>query len=154
MTTATISRGVSGSPIERRASRSLLQFKRRLLEFVGSKDWEAAVFAQNVILECMEFTVFRSHAQRADPITREVLEGIVVDERRHMGFGENDLGRRLAAAPHVRARLEAVRKELDPLVLGTFEETLEQIGVPRGERPDLGRDYLDAVSRLGFGNRP
>jgi hypothetical protein len=54
----------------------------------------------------------------------------------------------------VRSRLEAVRKELDPLVLGTFEETLEQIGVPRGERPDLGRDYLEAVSRLGFGNRP
>jgi hypothetical protein len=140
--------------IERRANPSLLLFKRRLLELVSSKDWEAAVFAQNVILECMEFTVFRSHAQRADPITREVLEGIVVDERRHMGFGENDLGRRLAAAPHVRARLEAVRKELDPLVLGTFEETLEQIGVPRSERPDLGRDYLEAVSRLGFGNRP
>jgi 1,2-phenylacetyl-CoA epoxidase catalytic subunit len=139
--------------IARRANPSLLLFKRRLLELVGGRDWEAAVFAQNVILECMEFTVFRSHAQRADPITREVLEGIVVDERRHMGFGENDLGRRLAVTPHVRARLDAVRKELDPLVLGTFEEALDQIGVSRDERPDLGRDYLQAVSRLGFGSR-
>lgn len=139
--------------IGRRANPSLLQFKRRLLELVSGKDWEAAVFAQNVILECMEFTVFRSHAQRADPITREVLEGIVVDERRHMGFGENDLGRLLVAAPHVRARLAELRKELDPLVLGTFEDALDQIGVPRGERPDLGRDYLQAVSRLGFGER-
>lgn len=137
--------------IGHRANPSLLQFKRRLLELVGSKDWEAAVFAQNVILECMEFTVFRSHAERADPITREVLEGIVVDERRHMGFGENDLGRRLTANPHVRSRLAEIRKELDPLVLGTFEEALEQIGVPRTERPTLGRDYLQAVSRLGFG---
>ena len=37
------------------------------------RDWEAALFAQNVILEAMEFTVFQTHAQRADPITREVL---------------------------------------------------------------------------------
>lgn len=137
--------------IARRANKSLLAFKGRLLQFVASKDWEAALFAQNVILECMEFTVFQAHARQADPITREVLEGIVVDERRHMGFGENDLGRRLAAAPHVRARLSEVRKELDPLVLASFEETLAELGTPRASRPDLGRDYLSAVERLGFG---
>jgi 1,2-phenylacetyl-CoA epoxidase catalytic subunit len=136
--------------IERRANQSLLAFKRRLLEFVASKDWEAALFAQNVILECMEFTVFQTHARQADVVTREVLEGIVVDERRHMGFGENDLGRRLAAAPHVRARLAEVRKELDPLVLATFEETQAELGTPRADRPALGRDYLAAVERLGF----
>jgi 1,2-phenylacetyl-CoA epoxidase catalytic subunit len=137
--------------IERRASRSLLAFKKRLLEFVSGKDWEAALFAQNVILECMEFTAFQTHASRADPITREVLEGIVKDERRHMGFGENDLGRRLQAAPHVRSRLSQVRRELDPLVLETFEESLDALGLPRSERPELGRSYLAAVSRLGFG---
>lgn len=137
--------------IERRASRSLLAFKRRLLEFVNGRDWEAALFAQNVILECMEFTVFQTHAARADAVTRQVLEGIVKDERRHMGFGENDLGRRLRAAPHVRARLSQVRRELDPLVLETFEETLDELGLPRGDRPELGRSYLAAVERLGFG---
>jgi hypothetical protein len=136
--------------VERRASRPLLQFKRRLLDLVACKDWEAAIFAQNVILEAMEFVVFQSHARRADPITREVLEGIVRDERRHIGFGENELGRRLAAAPHARARLGEIRRELDPLVLASFEETLEQVGAPRGERPELGRGYLEAVARLGF----
>lgn len=140
-----------GPEIARRANRSLLDFKSRLLELVGSKDWEAAVFAQNVILECMEFTVFAAHAERADPVTREVLEGIVVDERRHMGFGENDLGRRLANAPHVRARLGQLRKELDRLVLDTFEQSMEELGMPRSERPELGRHYLAAVERLGFG---
>jgi len=136
--------------IARRGNRNLLAFKRRLLEFVAGKDWEAALFAQNVILECMEFTVFQSHARTADPLTREVLEGIVVDERRHMGFGENDLGRRLATAPHVRARLAEVRKELDPLVLATFEETQSALGTPRANRSTLGRDYLATVERLGF----
>lgn len=136
--------------VEKRANRSLVSFKRRLLELVAGRDWEAAVFAQNVLLEAMEFTVFNTHAQRADAVTREVLEGIIKDERRHMGFGENDLGRRLMNTPHIRARLSGVRRELDPLVLDAFETTLEQIGVARSERPDLGRRYLASVARLGF----
>ena len=136
--------------IERRSNHSLQTFKRRLLEYVAARDWEAAVFAQNVILEAMEFTVFQAHAERADPITREVLEGIVKDERRHMGFGENDLGRRLALTPHLRPRLAEVRKELDPLVLDTFENTLDQLKVERAQRPELGRRYLASIERLGF----
>lgn len=136
--------------IEARASRPLLAFKRRLLELVSSRDWEASLFAQNVILEAMEFAVFRSHARRADPRTREMLEGIVADERRHMGFGENDLGRRLAQTPHIRARLAGVRGELDRLILDTFEQTQEMLEVPRSEREELGRSYLEIVSRLGF----
>jgi 1,2-phenylacetyl-CoA epoxidase catalytic subunit len=136
--------------VERRVSRNLVLFKRRLLELVASKDWEAAIFAQNVILEAMEFVVFQTHARRADPVTREVLEGIVRDERRHIGFGENELGRRLKQSPHTRARLVEVRRELDRLVLASFEETMAEAGVPASERPELGRHYLDAVARLGF----
>jgi len=60
--------------MERRAGRSIQLFRQRLLELVASRDWEAAIFAQNVILEALEFAVFHSHAQSADPITREVLQ--------------------------------------------------------------------------------
>ena len=134
----------------RRSSQPLLTFRERLLRLVAGKDWEAAIFAQNVILEAMEFAVFHMHAQRADPVTREVLLGIVKDERRHIGFGENELGRRLRASPHVRSRLGEVKRELDPLVLASFEETLHEVGMPRDQRPDLGRNYLAAVDRLGF----
>jgi 1,2-phenylacetyl-CoA epoxidase catalytic subunit len=136
--------------IERRANRGLLTFKQRLLELVDAREWEAALFAQNVVLEAMEFTVFEAHARRADPVTREVLEGIVKDERRHMGFGQNDLGRRLASTPRLRKQLLAVKHELDSLVLDTFEQTLAEIGLTRSERPELGRDYLAAVARLGL----
>ncbi len=136
--------------IERRGTRSLLHFKRRLLELVETRDWEAAIFAQNVILEAMEFTVFQTHARTADFVTREVLNGIVKDERRHMGFGENELGRRLKLTPHIRARLGEVKKELDHLVLESFEETLRELAVPVAERPELGRHYLEVVARLGF----
>ena len=67
-----------------------------------------------------------------------------------MGFGENDLGRRLALTPHLRPRLAEVRKELDPLVLDTFEDTLDQLKVERAQRPELGRRYLSSIERLGF----
>jgi 1,2-phenylacetyl-CoA epoxidase catalytic subunit len=136
--------------IARRGSPSLLDFKRRLIELVRGRDWVAALFAQNVILECMEFAAFHQHARSADPRTAELLQGIIKDERRHIGFGENELGRRLQEAPLTRERLSALREELDALVLRSFGETLEQIGTPRAERPEIGRLYLQAVERLGF----
>jgi 1,2-phenylacetyl-CoA epoxidase catalytic subunit len=138
------------SEVQRRASPSLLLFKQRLLELVAGSDWEAAIFAQNVILEALEFAVFHSHAQTADPITREVLQGIIKDERRHIGFGENELGRRLRNAPHIRARLGRVKKELDHLVLEALTETMNAIATPQDERHRLGRAYLESVERLGF----
>ncbi len=136
--------------IDRRASPKLKSFKIRLHEFVHGRDWEAALFAQNVILEAMEFAVFHRHARTADPRTREILEGIIKDERRHIGFGENELGRRLRGNGDVRERLREVRRELDPLVLGCFEETLASVGTPSDERVDLSRSYVQAVERLGF----
>ncbi|MCC6846955.1 MAG: long-chain fatty aldehyde decarbonylase [Deltaproteobacteria bacterium] len=138
--------------VERRASRSLQTFRRRLLDLVASKDWEAAIFAQNVILESLEFAVFQDHARDADPVTAEILRGVVKDERRHMGFGENELGRRVAAAPHIRARIGQIKKELDHLVLESLEETVRTLGMPRDEDERLGRIYLESVARLGFGS--
>ncbi len=136
--------------IARRASPSLVAFKRRLLELVDFGDWEAAILAQNVILEALEFAVFRRHAETADRITSEVLYGIVKDERRHIGFGENELGRRLRATPRLSTRLLAVKRELDHLVLDALETTARSIGVDVGERETLARMYLESVRRLGL----
>jgi hypothetical protein len=136
--------------IERRASPHLREFRRELLKLVAGKDWEAAIFAQNVVLESMEFSVFQRHAQTADPITREILVGIIKDERRHIGFGENELGRRLKAAPHNLTRLAEVRRQLDPMVLGSFQDVSGEIGLSTAEAPELGRSYIAAIERLGF----
>jgi 1,2-phenylacetyl-CoA epoxidase catalytic subunit len=139
-----------GAEIARRASGGLVAFRRRLLDYVTGRDWEAALFAQNVILESMEFATFHLHARDADPRTREVLQGVIKDERRHLGFGENELGRRIREDPATRTRLAAIRGELDGLVLRCFQETLAEIQAPAAERDQLARHYLQAVERLGF----
>ena len=47
-------------------------------------------------------------------------------------------------------RHERTRAELDGLVLASFDATFDALGRPKDERPDLGREYLDAVDRLGL----
>jgi 1,2-phenylacetyl-CoA epoxidase catalytic subunit len=136
--------------IERRAQPALVDFKGALLDLVAHGDWQAAVFAQNVILETMEYTVFRLHAADADAVTNDVLAGVISDERRHAGFGENDLGRSLAADPSGRARLRSIRAELDPMVLGVFEAALADVGAPSEASSQLANEYLLTVERLGL----
>lgn len=136
--------------VARRASPKLQDFRRRLLGYVQGGDFTAALYAQNVILEAMEFAVFHHHASVADPITREVLLGIVADERRHIGFGENELGRLLRADRSAGARLREVRREMDGLVLESLADAMAGLGLPASERTELGRHYLGAVARLGF----
>lgn len=136
--------------ILRRANPALIEFKGELLDLVGSGDWMASVFAQNVVLETMEFTVFRLHAASADSATAEVLSGVIADERRHAGFGESDIGRGLQASPGERKRLQAIKSRLDPIVIGVFEAALADIGAPSGSADQLAREYLHTVDRLGL----
>ena len=136
--------------IAKRANPALLDFKQALLDLVDAGDWNAAVFAQNVVLETMEFTVFRTHAADADPVTAEILEGVISDERRHFGFGENSLGRQLTDHPILRPHLQRIRNQLDPIVLDVFGGALSDIDAPNESRERLGRDYLATIERLGL----
>lgn len=136
--------------VNERAGQSIQQFRAKLMQLVDAKEWDTAIFAQNVVLEAMEYVVFRAHAQNADPITKDLLERILRDERRHIGFGENEIGRRIHQDPRVRLWVGRVKTELDHLALATFEGTLADLGIPRSERPAIGRDYLAAVGRLGL----
>ena len=136
--------------IERRAQPAFVDFKGALLDLIGEGDWQAGVFAQNVILETMEYTVFRLHAATADPVTRDVLAGVISDERRHAGFGENDLGRSLAVDPSGRTRLREIRGRLDAMVVGVFEGALADVGAPAESSAQLAGEYLDTIERLGL----
>jgi len=129
---------------------SIHRFKQRLLELVDAGEWESALLAQNVLLESMEFVVFEEHARTADRVTRDMLERIVRDERRHLGFGENELAASLRNRPELAQRLGEVRRELDRLVLDTFEHAVRELGLSDSEVPKLAGAYLKTVDRLGI----
>jgi hypothetical protein len=78
------------------------------------------------------------------------VEAVIKDERRHMGFGENELGKRAAHDSRLRDRLRDVRAELEPLVLQSFEHTLETVGAPRVDASELANEYRATVARLGI----
>jgi hypothetical protein len=78
------------------------------------------------------------------------LAGVISDERRHAGFGENDLGRSLAVDPSGRTRLREIRSDLDTKVLGVFEGALADVGAPAGESSRLADEYLHTIERLGL----
>jgi rubrerythrin len=138
------------SEVLRRGGKSIGRFRERLLQLVDAKEWDAAIFAQNVVLEAMEYSVFAAHAKVADPVTSDLLERILRDERRHLGFGENEIGRRIRELPSRRDWILSAKTELDSLAVLTLEEALDELGLPRGQRPDVARDYLEAVERLGL----
>ena len=117
---------------------------------MDSREWDTAIFAQNVVLEAMEYAVFGVHAKTADPVTRDLLERILRDERRHIGFGENEIGRRIREDPSRRKWILATKSKLDALAIQTFEDALEELAVPVPEREAVGRDYHRAVARLGL----
>ena len=144
--------GVSDPDAEvaRRAGKSIQRFCERLLQLVDAKEWDAAIFAQNVVLEAMEYSVFSAHEKLDDPVTADMLERMLRDERRHLGFGENEIGRRIRELPSRRDWIRSVKTELDSLAVLTLEEALDEINLPRGDRPDVARDYLQAVERLGL----
>jgi len=137
--------------VQQRANPCIHELRNRLLSLVHTGDWLAAVFAQNVILESMEFTTFEAHARSADAITADMLGRMIRDERRHMGFGETQLGQALQTDPGLASKLKRLKADLDPIVLRTFEDSLERLGVPPERRHLLGQDYLAAVARLGVG---
>ena len=136
--------------VSRSAAPSLRTFKQRLLELVDAGAWECALFAQNVMLESMEYVVFEEHARAADRVTRDVLERIIRDERRHMGFGENEIGRELRQRPSEATKLADVKRDLERLVLDTFDHAARELGLPPDESPRLARAYQAAVGRLGI----
>lgn len=136
--------------VEARATPSIRWFKDRLLNLVDTEQWDLAIFAQNVSLEAMEFAVFRAHIKVADPVTRDMLERILRDERRHIGFGENEIAKRLRVDPNRRPWIELIKNELETFAIETFAHTARELAVSDDTVATLARDYRDAVRRLGL----
>jgi len=111
--------------IENYANPHLISFAEILLEKVDKKDFVAGVVGQNLILEGMAFTVFEmleAMQNTINPSFSQVLRGTIADERRHVGFGENRIGRLISKYPNRRRDVERMQGEMSFQMLATFSD--------------------------------
>jgi hypothetical protein len=123
------------------ANPHLAKFAEVLLEKVDKKDFVAGVVGQNVILEGMAFHVFElMHAgnQSVNPKFGHTLSGVIADERRHVGFGENRIGSLIRENPGRKAEIQAMQRDMSYHMLATFSAAF---------RDTTERDEMDRITR-------
>ena len=118
------------------ANPNLVRFAEILLEKVDKGDFVSGVVGQNVVLEGMAFSVFEmlQAANKAmNPKFGHVLSGTIADERRHVGFGENYIGKLIQQHPEKKREVEKMQKEMSYYMLATFADRMRD-GAAQEER--------------------
>ena len=127
---------------------SPLEAKLNLSPFVSQCLVYGAGQSRNVALIIVDVPALQSYLgdvsrtpqqMVADPRTRDLLERILRDERRHLGFGENEVARRLREEPSRGSWVAVVKQELDRLVLETIDQAARDLGTSAADAESLGR---------------
>jgi len=121
------------STLQTLANPNLVKFAEVLLEKVDRKDFVAGVVGQNVVLEGMAFHVFemmQATTQGLNPKFGHTLSGVIADERRHVGFGENRIGSLIQQHPDRKGDIERMQKEMSYYMLATFADAFRDTPDP------------------------
>jgi hypothetical protein len=122
------------SAIQAHANPNLVKFAEVLLEKVDRKDFVAGVVGQNVVLEGMAFHVFemmQASMQALNPKFAHTLSGVIADERRHVGFGENRIGSLIQQHPDRKREIERMQREMSYYMLATFADAFRDAPDPK-----------------------
>ena len=120
--------------IQAHANPNLVKFAEVLLEKVDRKDFVAGVVGQNLVLEGMAFHVFemlQASTQALNPKFAHTLSGVIADERRHVGFGENRIGSLIQQHPDRKRDIERMQREMSYYMLATFADAFRDAPDPK-----------------------
>ncbi len=95
-----------------------------------SRDFVGGVIGQNLALEGLALGFFEFNAallEEIDPGTSQILKTVLLDERRHVGFGLMRLRGLLDAQPDKRAVVEDTVGELSDEMMAIFEENADNM---------------------------
>lgn len=128
--------------------------RERVLE---ARDFVGGVIGQNLALEGLALGFFEFNASllaEVDPGTARMLETVLLDERRHVGFGLVRLRELCDEAPESRAYVEDTVGELSREMMAIFEENADnmaRLGVDPAEPMERVRRYHEMhLRRLGL----
>jgi hypothetical protein len=131
--------------IVRYANPDLIDIAGAILKRVRDGDYVVGVVAQNIIFDEMLVTVYEMLAAtwaKLDPEFTAVLRGIIEDESRHVGFGEDELQELIVRHPEKKTEISDIYREIAALLVHTFDASLldnplaEELRKLRAEDPD------------------
>jgi|GEM_PF-355633 len=109
-----------------------------------TRDFVGGVVGQNLALEGLALGFFEFNAallRDIDPGTSHILDTVLLDERRHVGFGLVRLREILEEDVHNRAMVEDTVSELSEEMMSIFEENADNMA-------RQGLDPTDAMRRV------
>jgi hypothetical protein len=122
-----------------------------------SRDFVGGVIGQNLALEGLALGFFEFNAallEDIDPGTSQILKTVLLDERRHVGFGLMRLRGLLDAQPDKRALVEDTVGELSDEMMAIFEENadnMSRLGVdPSGPMTRVRGYHAMHLAKLGL----
>jgi hypothetical protein len=124
---------------------------------IDTRDFVGGVIGQNLALEGLALGFFEFNAallQDVDPGTSHVLKTVLLDERRHVGFGLMRLRSLLEHQPDKRAYVEDTVGELSNEMMAIFEENADnmaRLGVdPTGPMQKVRAYHEMHLAKLGI----
>jgi hypothetical protein len=121
------------------------------------RDFVGGVIGQNLALEGLALGFFEFNAsllREVDPGTSHILDTILLDERRHVGFGLIRLRELLDEEPNRRAYVEDTVGELSDEMMAIFEENADhmaRLGIdPSGPMNKVKRYHAMHLRKLGL----
>lgn len=122
-----------------------------------SRDFVGGVIGQNLALEGLALGFFEFNAallEDVDPGTAQVLKTVLLDERRHVGFGLMRLKSLLDHQPDKRGYVEDTVGELSDEMMAIFEENADnmaRLGVdPTGPMQKVRGYHAMHLAKLGI----
>jgi hypothetical protein len=123
-----------------------------------ARDFVGGVIGQNLALEGLALGFFEFNAALLEDVDRgtsQILKTVLLDERRHVGFGLMRLRALLDAQPDKRALVEDTVSELSDEMMAIFEENADnmaRLGVDPSGPMDKVRGYHHMhLAKLGLG---
>ena len=124
---------------------------------VESRDFVGGVVGQNLALEGLALGFFEFNAallEDVDPGTSQVLKTVLLDERRHVGFGLMRMRSLLDNQPEMRGYVEDTVGELSDEMMAIFEENADNmagLGIdPTGPMEKVRAYHHMHLHRLGM----
>jgi 1,2-phenylacetyl-CoA epoxidase catalytic subunit len=136
----------------------LFRFHEHMRERVCErKDFAGGIIGQNLALEGLALGFFEFHAEllaEVDPGTSRILETVLLDERRHVGFGLVRLAQIMEESPSKKQFIQDTMGELSDEMLSILLENADNMASqgldPKAAMQRVNRYHSLHLNRLGI----